>query len=171
MAVRVYTPGWDITVIAKMPQKGITMKMNVGVILWQQLAFPSREVPRDYWRVLLPCTGSWMIIREQDAAVVYYLCAMRGHTSVNCPRLISGGPQNEMEHMGNWYWSPVNMRNLPRLYKTRKKPLLDPGATMNQQGGTCCSTSIESSEEAKLEKCTKAQHQLARQQVKQRGGC
>jgi hypothetical protein len=33
MAVRVYTPGWDITVIAKMPQKGITMKMNVGVIL------------------------------------------------------------------------------------------------------------------------------------------
>jgi hypothetical protein len=30
--------GWDITVTARMPQKGITMKMKVGVILGQQLA-------------------------------------------------------------------------------------------------------------------------------------
>ncbi len=38
MTVRACTPGWDITVTARMPQKGITMKMNVGVILGQQLA-------------------------------------------------------------------------------------------------------------------------------------
>jgi hypothetical protein len=38
MTVTVYTPGWDITVTARMPQKGITMKMKAGVILKQQLA-------------------------------------------------------------------------------------------------------------------------------------
>jgi hypothetical protein len=30
---RVCIPGWDITVPAMMPQKGITMKMKAGVIL------------------------------------------------------------------------------------------------------------------------------------------
>jgi hypothetical protein len=38
--------------------------------------------------------------------------------------------------MGSWYQSTVNMRNFPRLYKIRKGPVLDPGATMNQQAGT-----------------------------------
>ncbi len=37
-AVRACTPGWDITVIASMPQKGITMKISPEVILGQQLA-------------------------------------------------------------------------------------------------------------------------------------
>ena len=32
---RACTPGWDIIVIAQMPQTGITMKMKAGVILRQ----------------------------------------------------------------------------------------------------------------------------------------
>ncbi len=35
---RACAPGWDIIVIVQMPQKGITMKMKVGVIHGQQLA-------------------------------------------------------------------------------------------------------------------------------------
>ncbi len=35
MTTRACTPGWDITVTARMPQKGITMKMKGGVILGQ----------------------------------------------------------------------------------------------------------------------------------------
>jgi hypothetical protein len=70
-----------------------------------------------------------MHIREQEAAGVCYLCATRGHTTVNCPRLKSGEPQIEVERMGKWYQSTVNMQNLPRLYKIRKEPILDPGAT------------------------------------------
>jgi hypothetical protein len=61
---------------------------------------------------------------------------MLRHTSVNCPKLKSGGPQNKVEHMGKWYQSMVNMQNLPRLYKIRKEPILDPEATMHQQAGT-----------------------------------
>ncbi len=38
IATRAWTQGWDIAVIAKMPQKGITMKLKAGVYLWQQLA-------------------------------------------------------------------------------------------------------------------------------------
>ncbi len=33
MTVRACTPVWDTSVIARMPQKGITMKMKAGVIL------------------------------------------------------------------------------------------------------------------------------------------
>jgi hypothetical protein len=35
---RAYIPGWNITIIASMPQKGITMKIKPEVILKQQLA-------------------------------------------------------------------------------------------------------------------------------------
>jgi hypothetical protein len=35
---RACTPGWDITVEARMPQTGITMKMKPDVILGQQQA-------------------------------------------------------------------------------------------------------------------------------------
>jgi hypothetical protein len=40
--------------------------------------------------------------------------------------------------MGSWYRSNVNMQNLPKLDKirNRKKPILDPGATLHQQAGT-----------------------------------
>jgi hypothetical protein len=38
MTTRACVPGWDITVTARMPQKRITMKMMVEVILGQQLA-------------------------------------------------------------------------------------------------------------------------------------
>jgi hypothetical protein len=34
-----------------------------------------------------------------------------------------------------WYQPNVNMRNLPKLYKTRKKSILDPGAMMHQWAG------------------------------------
>jgi hypothetical protein len=79
-----------------------------------------------------------MIMREQVAAGICYLCAKLGHISVNCPRLKLGGPQNKAERIGSWYRSNVNMQNLPKLYKIRKrkKPILDPGATMHQQAGT-----------------------------------
>jgi hypothetical protein len=77
-----------------------------------------------------------MIIREQEVADVCYLCAKYGHISVACPRLKSGGPQNKAEHIGQWYQSTINMQNLPRLYKIKKEPILDPGATMHQQAGT-----------------------------------
>ncbi len=77
-----------------------------------------------------------MIMREQEAAGVCYLCAKRWHISGDCPRLKLGGPQYEGEHMGSWYRSNVNMQNLPKLYEIRKIPILDPGATMHQWTGT-----------------------------------
>ncbi len=77
-------------------------------------------------------------MREQAATGVCYLCAKRGHISVDCPRLKLGGPQNKAERIGSWYRSNVNMQNLPKLYKIRnkKKPILDLGAIMHQQAGT-----------------------------------
>ncbi len=77
-------------------------------------------------------TSGWIIIREQEAAGVCYLCA---NCSVDCPRLKSGVPQIKAERMGEWYWSTVKMQNLPRLYKIRKEPILDPGATVHQAAG------------------------------------
>jgi hypothetical protein len=38
MAATVCSLDWDIIVIAEMPQKGITMRMKMGVILGLQLA-------------------------------------------------------------------------------------------------------------------------------------
>jgi hypothetical protein len=38
--------------------------------------------------------------------------------------------------VGQWYRLHANMRNLPRLYKIRKEPIHDPGATIYQQAGT-----------------------------------
>jgi hypothetical protein len=77
-----------------------------------------------------------MIMREQEAAGVCYLCAKRGHISVNCPGLKLGGPQNKVECIGSWYRSNVNIQNLPKLYEIRKKPILDPGTMMHQWAGT-----------------------------------
>jgi hypothetical protein len=48
-AVRACSPGWDITVIASMPQKGITTKIKLEVILWQQLASEQKI----FWRLLM----------------------------------------------------------------------------------------------------------------------
>ncbi len=75
-------------------------------------------------------------MREQEVAGVCYLCAKRGHISVDCPRLKLGGPQNEVERVGSWYQSNVNTCYLPKLYEIRKKPILNPGATMHQWAGT-----------------------------------
>jgi hypothetical protein len=92
MDVRVCTPGWDITVIVKMLQKGITLKMKVGIILEQQLAIQADRFLETFEKSCYLVTGSQMIIREQEATGVCYLCAMHGHISVNCPKLKSGGP-------------------------------------------------------------------------------
>ncbi len=135
MTTRVCTPEWDITVTATMPQKGIEMKMEAGVVLGQQLAVQADRFLETIDESLNPGPGDQMIIREQEAVGVCYLCANRGHTSVDCPRLKSGVPQIEAERMGEWYQSTVNMQNLPRLYKIRKEPILDPRATVHQAAG------------------------------------
>jgi hypothetical protein len=97
------TPGWDIIVIAQMPQKGTTTKMKVGVILGQQLAIQADRFLETLDKSCYSVTGSQMHIREQEAAGVCYLCATCGNTSVDCPRLKSGEPQIKAEHMGKWY--------------------------------------------------------------------
>jgi hypothetical protein len=137
-ANRACTLGCNITAVASMPQEGITMKIKLEVILKQQLAVQADRTLEIIVKSLNPVTGSQMIMREQKAAGVCYLCAKHGHISVDCPRLKMGGPQNEVERIGSWYGSTVNMQNLPKLYeiRNRKKPILDPGATMHQRAGT-----------------------------------
>jgi hypothetical protein len=130
--VRACTPGWSITVEAVMPNTGITMKMKPEVVIRWQLSIQADMFLGITDNSLDPMTGDQMIMREQEAAGVCYLCAKRGHISVNCPALKLGGPQNKVERMGSWYQSNVNTRNPPKLYKIRKKPILDPGATMHQ---------------------------------------
>ncbi len=135
-AARACTPGWNITVIASMPRHGIAIKIKPEIILGQQLAVQADGFLEIIDKSLNPVTGSQMIMREQEAAGVCYLCAKCGLISVNCPGLKLGGPQNEVECIGNWYRSTINMRNLPKLYKIRKKPITDPGAMMHQRDGT-----------------------------------
>jgi hypothetical protein len=100
---RACTPGWAITVEAVMPHTDITMKMKLEVILGQQLAVQADRFLKIIDKSLNPVTGSRMIMREQEAAGVCYLCAKRGHISVDCPILKSGVPQNEAKHVGQWY--------------------------------------------------------------------
>ncbi len=89
MTKRACTPGWDITVTVRMSQKGITMKMKAGVILGQQLAIEAERSLETIDESLNPVTGGQMIIREQEAAGVCYLCASHRQASVDCPRLKS----------------------------------------------------------------------------------
>ncbi len=89
---RVCTLGWSFAVIASMPAKGITMKIQPEVILRQQLAARAVGFLEIIDKSLNPVTGSRMIMREQAAAGVCYLCAKRGHISVDCPGLKLGGP-------------------------------------------------------------------------------
>jgi hypothetical protein len=138
---RACTLGWSITVEAVLPSAGITMMMKLEVVIRWQLAVQADMFLGIIDKSLDPMTGGQMIMREQEEADVCYSCAKRGHISVDCPRLKLGGPQNEAEHVGSWYQSNVNTRNLPKLYEIRKKPILDPGAMMHQQAGTgiwCC---------------------------------
>ncbi len=86
-----------------MPQKGITMKMKVGVSFERQLAVQADRLLKIFYRSGYPVTGSQIIIREQEAAGVCYLCATYGHTSIDCHRLKSGGPYNKAEQMSKWY--------------------------------------------------------------------
>ncbi len=135
---RVCTTGWSFTVIANMPAKGITMKIEPEVILGQQLAARADGFLEIIDESLNPLPGGQLVMREQAAAGVCYLCAKHGHISVDCPRLKLGGPQNKAECIGSWYRSNVSMQNLPKLYeiRNRKKPIQDPGAMMHQQAGT-----------------------------------
>jgi hypothetical protein len=136
---RACTPGWCITVEAVNPHTGITMKMKPEVILGQQLAVQADRFLEIIDKSMNPVAGGGrMIMREQEAAEVCYLCANCGHITANCPGLKLGGPQNKAERIGSWYRSNVNIINLPKLYKirNRKKPILDPGATMHQHAGT-----------------------------------
>jgi hypothetical protein len=102
-AARACTLSWNITVIVSMPQKGITMKINPEVSLGQQLAIQADGLLEILDKSCYPVTGSRMIMREQEAAEVCYLCAKRGHISVNYSGLKLGGPQNKAERVGGWY--------------------------------------------------------------------
>jgi hypothetical protein len=108
------------------------MKMKPEVIVGQQLAVQADRLLKIIDKSQNPVTGSQMVMREQEAAGVCYLCAKHGHISVDCPRLKLGGPQNKAECVGSWHQSNINMQNLPKLYGIRKKPILDSGATMHQ---------------------------------------
>jgi hypothetical protein len=55
---RACTPGWNITVTASMPQKGITMKIKLEVILGQQLAIQADGFLEIIDKSLNPVTGS-----------------------------------------------------------------------------------------------------------------
>jgi hypothetical protein len=79
------TLGWDISVIARTPQKGITMKMKAGVTFGQQLVVQADRFLEILDESCYPVTGSQMIIREQEAAGVCYLCATYGCTSLTVP--------------------------------------------------------------------------------------
>jgi hypothetical protein len=72
MTVRACTPWWDITVTARMPHRGITMKMKMGVIRGQQLAIQADRFLETIDESLNPVTVGQMIIREKEAAGVCY---------------------------------------------------------------------------------------------------
>jgi hypothetical protein len=78
-AARACTPGWNITVITSMPQKGITMKIKPEVSLGTQLAIQVDRFLDILDKSCYPVTGSQMSMREQEAAGVCYLCAKHGH--------------------------------------------------------------------------------------------
>ncbi len=69
---RACTPGFDITVEARMAQTGINMKMKPEVILGQQLAVQADRFLEILGESCYPVTGSQMIMREQEAAGVCY---------------------------------------------------------------------------------------------------
>jgi hypothetical protein len=82
---RACNPGWSITVEAVMPHTGITMKMKPEVIIGQQLAIQADRLLGIIDKSLDPVTSGRMIMREQEASGVCYLCAKRGHILVDCP--------------------------------------------------------------------------------------
>jgi hypothetical protein len=100
---RACTLGWSITVEAVMPSTGITMKMKLEVVIGRQLAIQADIFLGIIDKFLVPVTGGRVIIREQEVAGVCYLCAKRGHISVDYPGLKLGGPQNKAELVGSWY--------------------------------------------------------------------
>ncbi len=61
------------------------MKIKLVVSLGQQLAIQEDGFLEILDESCYPVTGSQMIMREQEAAGVCYLCTKRGHMSVDCP--------------------------------------------------------------------------------------
>ncbi len=112
------------------------MKIKPEVILGQQLAVQADRFLEIIDKSLKPVTSGRTIMREKEAKGVCYSCTKHGHISVESPDLKLGGPQNKAECMGGWYQSNINMRNQLKLYKIKKKPILDFGATMHQRAGT-----------------------------------
>jgi hypothetical protein len=105
---RACTPGLSFSVIASMPAKGITMKIKPEVILGQQLTAQADVFLEIIDKSLNPVPSGQMIMREQAAARVCYLCAKCGYILVNCP-LKLGEPQNKAECIGSWYRSNINI--------------------------------------------------------------
>ncbi len=149
--------------------------MKAGVILGQQLAVQAGRFLETIDMSSYPVAGGQMHIRQEEAAGVCYLCALHGHTSVDCPRLKSGEPQVEAERVGKWYQSTVSMWKLSRLYKIWKEPIHDPGATRHHQAGTgkwhCDTTKRAQKRHYKKVAKYKKQCELARQQAQWRGDC
>ncbi len=112
------------------------MKIKPQVILGQKLAVQADKFLEIIDKSLKPVISGRTIMREKEAAGVCYLCAKHGYISVECPGLKLGGRQNKAECMGSWYQSNIKMRNLPKLYEIKKKPILDPGTTIHQRAGT-----------------------------------
>jgi hypothetical protein len=69
---RACTPGWNITVKARMPHTGIIIMMKSGVIHGQQLAVQVDSFLETIDESLSTVTDSQMIMREQKAAGVCY---------------------------------------------------------------------------------------------------
>ncbi len=114
------------------------MRIEPEFILGQQMAAQADRFLEIIDESLNSVPSGQMIMREQASAGVCYLCAKREHISVDCPGLKLGGPQNKAKRIESWYQSNINIQNLPKLYKirNRKKPIIDPGATMHQHAGT-----------------------------------
>jgi hypothetical protein len=100
---RACTLGRSITVEALMPSTGITIKMKPEVVIGCQLAVHADMFLGIINESLDPVTGGKMIMREQEADGVCYLCVKRGHISVDCPGLKLGGSQNKVDRTGSWY--------------------------------------------------------------------
>jgi hypothetical protein len=58
MTVKACTPGWEISVIDRMPQELIITKMKAGVILGQQLAIQADRFLETIDESYYPLTGS-----------------------------------------------------------------------------------------------------------------
>ncbi len=112
------------------------MKIKPEVILGQQLAVQADRFLEIIDKSSNPVTGGQMILREQKAAGVCYLCAKHGHISADCPGLKLGGPQNKVERIGVGIDPMSTCKTYPSCTRSGRSLSVDPGAMMHQQAGT-----------------------------------